>query len=75
MHAPALTVPADTPVAEAVQHMLEAQRKVLPITDAQGHLLGAVDRADLLNALRAASGERQSPTPFTGPGGPRTPSD
>ena len=27
------------------------RHKVLPITDAEGHLLGVVDRADLLGAM------------------------
>jgi PII-like signaling protein len=48
MRTPPVTVAADTPVAEAAQRMLEARRKVLPITDAEGRLLGVVDRADLL---------------------------
>jgi len=62
MHAPALTVTEETPLAEAAQRMLEARRKVLPITDRDGRLLGVVDRADLLNAMRrpapGSSGER-----------------
>ena len=53
MHAPVLTVAADTPVTEAARRMLEARRKVLPITDDAGRLLGAVDRADLLAHLGA----------------------
>jgi CBS domain-containing protein len=52
MRAPALVVPADTPVAEAAARMLEARRKVLAITDADGRLLGVVDRADLLRSIR-----------------------
>ncbi len=52
MRAPALTVPIDTPVAAAAQRMLEARRKVLPVTDADGRLLGVVDRADLLRSAR-----------------------
>jgi CBS domain-containing protein/PII-like signaling protein len=52
MRAPPVTVAADTPVAEAAQRMLEARRKVLPITDAGGRLLGVVDRADLLRHVR-----------------------
>lgn len=48
MRAPAVTVTVDTPVSEAAGVMLEARRKVLPITDADGRLLGVVDRADLL---------------------------
>jgi CBS-domain-containing membrane protein len=53
MAAPALTVTADTPIAEAARELLEARRKVLPITAADGTLLGIIDRADLLHALRA----------------------
>ena len=52
MRTPPVTVAADTPVAEAAQRMLEARRKVLPITDAGGRLLGVVDRADLLRHVR-----------------------
>jgi CBS domain-containing protein len=59
MHAPALTVAADTPLAEAAQRMLEGRRKVLPITDAQGRLQGVVDRADLLSAMRQPASEPQ----------------
>jgi CBS-domain-containing membrane protein len=55
MASPAVAVVADTPVAEAARQMLEARRKVLPITDAEAHLLGVVDRADLLNQLARAS--------------------
>jgi CBS domain-containing protein len=39
-----LTVGVDTPAAEA-------RLKVLPVTDAEGRLLGTADRADLLRAL------------------------
>jgi CBS domain-containing protein len=53
MRTPAATASLETPIADAAQRMLEGRRKVLPITDADGHLLGIVDRADLLNALRA----------------------
>jgi CBS domain-containing protein len=53
MRSPALTVRADTPVAEAAQQMLEARHKVLPVTDTDGHLLGVVDRADLLASMRS----------------------
>ncbi|MBV9356349.1 MAG: DUF190 domain-containing protein [Chloroflexi bacterium] len=55
MGSPAASVVADTPVVEAAQQMIELRRKVLPITDAEGRLLGAVDRADLLDHLRRAS--------------------
>ena len=45
----------ETPVTEAVQRMLRARRKVLPVVDPEGRLLGAADRADLLTALRPPS--------------------
>jgi CBS domain-containing protein len=52
MHAPALTVAADTPVPEAAQQMLRERYKVLPIVDVAGRLVGVVDRADLLAAMQ-----------------------
>lgn len=52
MRGPVVAVAAETPVAEAAQRMLEARHKVLPIVDAEGRLLGVVDRADLLRAVR-----------------------
>jgi CBS domain-containing protein len=55
MHGPVVAVPAETQVAEAAQRMLEARRKGPPITDTGGHLIGVVDRADLLMAVRGAS--------------------
>jgi CBS domain-containing protein len=57
MRGPVVTVEPSTPVATAAQRMLTARHKVLPITEADGRLLGAVDRADLLRALRTASAE------------------
>jgi CBS-domain-containing membrane protein len=48
-------------VSEAVQRMPEARRKILPITDSEGHMLGVVDRADLLASLHSAkSGDYES---------------
>jgi CBS domain-containing protein len=55
MHIRPLTLPADTALTDAAQRMLEARHRVLPITDQQGHLLGVVDRADLLRAMRSSS--------------------
>jgi len=55
MRGPVMTVEASTPVATAAQRMLTARHKVLPITEADGRLLGAVDRADLLRALRTGA--------------------
>lgn len=61
MRTSVVTVTADTPVAEAAARMIEARRKVLPITDAAGRLLGAVDRADLLRHLRDAGPAGHAP--------------
>lgn len=48
-----LTVPADAPIASAVQTMLAEGRKVLAVVNEQGALLGIVDRQSLLEALFA----------------------
>lgn len=50
-----ITAAVDLPIGEAVRVMLEARRKVLPITDADGRLLGIADRADLLASLRPSA--------------------
>lgn len=56
MTTPALTVAPDTPIDEAARRMVEARRKVLPIVDQQGVLLGIVDRAHLLAAAHGGDG-------------------
>jgi CBS-domain-containing membrane protein len=48
MRTPPVTVPAQTPVEEAARTMIAARRKVLPIVDEHGVLVGVVDRAHLL---------------------------
>ncbi len=53
-HVPTVTV--DTPLGEAVATMLREKRKLLPVVDRTGRLLGAVDRADLLRILDEAHG-------------------
>ena len=58
MRRPVAAVPAETPVGEAAQRMLEARHKVLAITSADGRLTGVVDRADLLRAVRGDRGVR-----------------
>jgi CBS domain-containing protein len=50
--APALTVTPETPIGEAARRMIEARSKILPIVDGNGLLLGIVDRAHLLGAVR-----------------------
>lgn len=45
------TVRAATPLGEAIESMLRDRRKILPVVDDTGRLLGAVDRADLLRTL------------------------
>lgn len=58
MTAPALTVTPDTPIGPAARRMVEARRKVLPIVDADGLLLGIVDRAHLLGAVQEPREDR-----------------
>ena len=45
------TVPEDMLLSEAIARMLKGNYKVLAVTDAGGHLVGMVDRADLLHGL------------------------
>jgi CBS domain-containing protein len=47
---PPVTVLPDTAIAEAARLMIEKHFKVLSIVDADGRLLGILDRADLLRA-------------------------
>jgi len=51
MSAATTSVTADTTVSVAVDEMLQARRKVLPITDADGRLLSTADGEDLLHHL------------------------
>jgi len=46
-----LTVPADLPVGEAIQHALANRRKRLVVVDGEGRVIGIVDRQDLLRAV------------------------
>lgn len=50
----AITATPDTSLAEAARLMTAHGRKILPIVDAEGRLVGVVDRADLLHASRGA---------------------
>jgi CBS domain-containing protein len=50
------TVTLDTPIGAATAAMLEADRKILAVTDADGRLAGIVDRADLLRGLATPPG-------------------
>jgi CBS domain-containing protein len=47
---PALALGRETTIAEAARQMTEGSHKLLCIVDADGRLLGIVDRADLLRA-------------------------
>ena len=47
---PPVSIRPEATIAEAAVLMTETPRKVLSVTDAAGHLLGIVDRADLLRA-------------------------
>ena len=54
MSSPVETVVEATSVAEAASVMLEHQRKILPVVDEAGVLVGMVDRAVLLRALHTS---------------------
>ena len=51
---PLITIGPDDTIAKAAQVMIEARRKILCVVDADGALLGIVDRADLLRAAGSA---------------------
>lgn len=57
----AVTATTDTTLAEAARLMTAHGRKVLPVVDADGRLVGIVDRADLLHASREALDELAQP--------------
>ena len=50
MRAPAATVTPDTPIRDAARRMVDERRKILPVVDGRGVLVGIVDRAHLLAA-------------------------
>ncbi len=51
MTAPAITIAANRPVAEAAEKMLEEKINRLPVVDADDKLIGIVTRADLVRAF------------------------
>jgi CBS domain-containing protein len=54
MTAPAMTVTADTALAEAAHRMVAHQHKILPVVDDERRLVGIVDRGHLLRAAVVA---------------------
>ena len=54
MVTPAGNVGPDAPLSEVARVMTEHHRKIVPVTNAAGRLLGIIDRADLLAATHAA---------------------
>lgn len=57
MVAPSLSVEPDAPLSQVARIMTEHRRKIVPVTDTEGRLLGIIDRADLLLATQAALAE------------------
>lgn len=55
-----LTLPADTPLAQAAAVMRDRRLKRTPVVDREGRLIGMVSRYDLLKTV--AEGLRQRPT-------------
>jgi CBS domain-containing protein len=54
MHADAPVVEAGATLAAAAHLMVTHRRKILPVVDAERHLLGVIDRADLLHGASDA---------------------
>jgi CBS-domain-containing membrane protein/PII-like signaling protein len=52
-----VTTRPEVEVEMAMQEMLAQRRKILPVVDDQGRLIGIVDRFDLLQAIAGRSGE------------------
>lgn len=51
MNRDVVTVAATTTVQETIERMITTKRKILPVLDAHGHLIGVVGRSDLLRVL------------------------
>ncbi len=51
MNQEVITVTETTSVQETIERMMATGRKVLPVVDSQGHLVGVVGRSDLLRVL------------------------
>ena len=66
---PALTIPADAPLREAIEVMVEADVGRLPVLDGAGRLAGILTRSDVLRAHRRRIAERVRPGPRR-PGAP-----
>jgi CBS domain-containing protein len=54
MVTPTCAVQPDSALSEVARVMTEHHRKIVPVVDAAGRLLGIIDRADLLNATHGA---------------------
>jgi CBS domain-containing protein len=57
---------ADMPVRDAIALVLAGAHKLLAVVDADGRLLGVLDRADLLRGLLPGPGAAATPTPGRG---------
>jgi CBS-domain-containing membrane protein len=55
MIADIITTRPEVAIEVAMREMLAQRRKILPVVDAQGRLLGIVDRFDLLHAIAGLS--------------------
>ncbi len=60
MSSPALTVPADAPISDAIRLMMAHRIKRIPVVDAGGRLVGLVGRAAVLAALSRRAGPLQN---------------
>jgi CBS domain-containing protein len=59
-----VTTRPDVPIEAAMREMLARRRKILPVVDAEGRLLGIVDRFDLLQSItQGPDAQRERPSP------------
>jgi CBS-domain-containing membrane protein len=54
MSAPAVTVAASAPVADAARELSQARYRQVPVVDGAGRLVGMITRADLIQAFAPA---------------------
>jgi CBS domain-containing protein len=57
MSHPAVTIPADGPLAKAAAYMVDRGVNRLPVVNAEGKLVGIVSRADLVRAFARSDAE------------------
>jgi CBS domain-containing protein len=68
MSMPAIVVPEDTPLAHAVNRMVELNLQRLPVVDANERLVGMLSRVDVLRTVASVKATPQEAQALTGAG-------